>query len=229
MSFYPNKTELSDIIQWDVKTWSKCLDFWGNPERFKNKRVLAIGEREGGLSLYFAKCGAEVVCTDFNEFPEATKAMHQKYGVQDHITYQEGVDATDLSRYANESFDIVVFKSVIGALSTKERQSQAINEMYRLLKVGGELLFAENLMGTKLHGWLRKKFIRWDSYWRYLHLKKDQDLFAEFSEKHQKSVGVFALFGRSEQQRKFLAGLDKGIAWMVPKSWKYVLIGRMIK
>ena len=52
-----SKSDLADIIQWDVKNWSKALDFWENHYSAKaGMKVLALGEREGGLSFYFAEC-----------------------------------------------------------------------------------------------------------------------------------------------------------------------------
>ena len=191
--------------------------------------VLAIGEREGGLSMWLAKKGLKVTCSDYNDFPETTEKMHQEYGVSDNITYNRGVDVTDLSRYPDNSFDLVVFKSVIGVLSKKERQKIALNEMHRVLKPGGTLIFAENLIGTKLHVWLRKKFIRWNTYWRYLHLKDDMDLFADFSQKTFKTAGFLANFGRSEGQRSFLAFWDRLNLWWIPKKWRYVLFGVLVK
>ncbi|MEX1000583.1 MAG: class I SAM-dependent methyltransferase [Crocinitomicaceae bacterium] len=225
-----SKKELNDIIQWDVKTWSKALPFWEEHADLQpGKKVLAIGEREGGLSLWLAKKGLEVYCTDYNEFPEHTKQMHQKYGVQDQIAYHQPVDATNLSKYPDNHFDIVVFKSVIGALSEKSRQAKAIEEMHRVLKEGGQLLFAENMVGSALHVRLRKKFVKWDKYWRYLRYKEDQDLFDKFSEKNFTTKGFLANFGRSERQRSVLGNIDKALIWGIPRSWRYVLIGVLTK
>ncbi|MBD3638445.1 MAG: class I SAM-dependent methyltransferase [Crocinitomicaceae bacterium] len=225
-----SKKELNDIIQWDVKTWSKALDFWEKYITLKpGMSVLTIGEREGGLSLWLAQKGLEVTCTDYKEFPDTTASMHNEYGVSANIKCESGVDVTDLSRYSDEQFDVVVFKSVIGALSEKERQQQAINEIRRVLKPGGSLLFAENLIGTRLHVALRKRFIRWNTYWRYLHVKKDMDLFEGFSKKFFETKGFAANFGRSEAQRRFLATIDGVVVWLLPKSWRYVLFGVLIK
>ncbi|UKN03311.1 class I SAM-dependent methyltransferase [Paracrocinitomix mangrovi] len=225
-----SKKELHDIIQWDVKTWSRALNFWEqNADLSAGKTVLAIGEREGGLSLWLAQKGLKVTCTDYNDFPSTTEKMHQDYGVSDLIEYHNKVDVTDLSRYPDNHFDFVVFKSVIGVLSEKDRQQKALDEIYRVLKDGGSLIFAENLKATKLHGWLRKKFIRWNHYWRYLHLKDDMDLFSKFQKRIYKTEGFLSNFGRSEKQRSLLAGFDKSVKWMTPKSWRYVLMGVLTK
>ncbi len=150
-----SKKELADIIQWDIKNWSKCLSFWEkNADLDTSKRVLALGEREGGISLYFAQNGHEVICSDYNPMPETTKLMHADYGVSDKITYQK-IDMKDIN-LEDASVDVVVFKSVIGALGNKEDQEKALNEIYRVLKNDGVFLFAENLEGSKLHNYLRK-------------------------------------------------------------------------
>lgn len=225
-----SKKELNDIIQWDIKTWSRALSFWEkNAVLSEGKTVLAIGEREGGLSLWLAKKGLRVVCTDYNEFPETTEKIHQQSGFSDLISYENGVDVTDLSRFHGKQFDFVIFKSVLGALTQKERQLKAMKEMHGVLKPDGQLLFAENMIGTRFHRYLRKKFIRWDTYWRYLRFKQDKDLFKDFRTTKLKTTGFMASLGRSENQRSVLAFFDKGILWAIPYSWRYILFGVLTK
>lgn len=224
------KASLDEIFQWDVKTWSQALPFWEkNVEIKAGLKVLTIGERGGGLALLFAEKGCAVTCTDFNDFPLTTKDLHQKYRVDDQIKYELGVDVCDLSRYSDETFDIVAFKSVLGALSKKEKQQIAFDEMYRVLKPNGTLLFAENLKGSRLHRFLRAKFVKWENYWRYFDLKKDADFYQKYKSKRFKVIGFLATFGRSENQRKVLARFDKLVIRLVPKSWRYVLIGVLRK
>ena len=225
-----HKEILKDIVQWDIKTWAKALPFWENNVAIKKEmKALAIGEREGGMSLWLALKGVNVTCTDYNDFPEETSQLHKRHKVNEKIAYDKGVDVTDLSMYPKNSFDIVVFKSVLGALSKKERQQKAFDEMRRVLKPGGAILFAENSKGSKLHVFLRKKFIKWNSYWRYLDYNKDQDLFASFSSVKLTTKGVFATFGRSEKQRKALATFDSIIHPILPPSLNYVIFGVLTK
>lgn len=217
-----------DIFQWDVKNWSAAITLWEECLESKVRassdlRALAIGEREGGLSLWMALKGIRVECTDLRDFPGRTKAMHREYGVSNLITYAQQ-DALNLS-YPDASFDAVMFKSVIGALSTKENQQQAIDELYRVLKPGGVLLFAENMQGTRVHRFLRKKFIRWNTYWRYLHPTKDLSLFSKFTQCRFVYHGCWASLGRTEKQRSFLASMDSAFEVAIPKSWRYILVG----
>ena len=224
------KEFFKDVIQWDIKTWSKALPFWEKNFTIKKEmKALAIGEREGGMSLWLALKGVNVTCTDYNDFPKETSQLHKRYKVNEKIAYEKGVDVTDLSMYSANSFDIVVFKSVLGALSKKERQQKAFDEMKRVLKPGGAILFAENSKGSKLHAALRKIFIKWNSYWRYLDYKRDQDLFAGFSSAKLTTKGFSATFGRSEKQRKVLATFDSVIHPILPSSLNYVIFGVLTK
>ncbi len=182
---------------------------------------MTFGEREGGLSLWLASQGADVVCTDYNEFPETTQELHKKYGLSEKISYAKE-DITQISAPDN-TYDIVMFKSVIGGLGSIERQEQAISELYRILKPGGYLLFAENLEATKLHTVVRKKFTNWSGYWCYPKYHQTNKLLDRFSVVEYKSHGFFATFGRSEKQRRILGSIDRSISPIIPGSWKYIL------
>jgi ubiquinone/menaquinone biosynthesis C-methylase UbiE len=225
-----NKDLIKDVIQWDIKTWSQTLIFWEENFKIQPKmKALTLGEREGGLSLWFALKSVNVTCSDLNTFSEKTYNLHKKYNVESNISYQEGLDILDLSKYPSNHFDIISFKSVLGALSKKEHQQKALNEMNRILKPGGAILFAENLEGSNIHKVFRRKFTRWNSYWRYLDFKTDQDLFPIHHSLDLKTFGFLATFGRNENQRRLLFHLDSIIKPITPKSWRYVLGGVLIK
>ncbi|MFT4601511.1 MAG: ubiquinone/menaquinone biosynthesis C-methylase UbiE [Arenicella sp.] len=222
------KEEITEIIQWDVKNWKNALPFWDAHFDVKvGMKVLAIGEREGGLSYYFAKLGCEVYCTDYNEMPEFTQKMHADKGVSDRIKYKK-VDMRAID-FEDNTFDIVVFKSVIGALGKKEDQDESIIEIKRVLKTGGALLMAENAQASKFHQKLRKKFVNWGERWRYISTEDLQFWASHFSKSEIKSHGFSALFGRSEKQRSALASVDKVFSPLTPKKWKYIYFGVFIK
>ena len=217
-----------DILQWEIRSWSRALPFWEKHIRVDRPlKALGIGEREGGLSLWLASKGIDVTCTDLHSFPPGTRDLHLRYGVSDRITYAQA-DATAL-QFPDRSFDLVFFKSVIGALGSKEAQKKAIDEMHRVLKPGGKLLFAENLHGSPLHRWLRKRFVAWDSYWRYLDPIEDRDLFKTFSFFDQRTTGFIANLGRSEAQRDLLARLDLILLPLVPIRQRTILYGVGVK
>jgi ubiquinone/menaquinone biosynthesis C-methylase UbiE len=223
-----SKEELHDIIQWDVKNWKNALPFWSAHFDIKEgMKVLALGEREGGMSLYFAKQGCEVICSDYNEMPDETARMHKEKGVADKIEYRQ-IDMREID-FPSDSFDIVVFKSVIGALGDKDAQDDAIKEIHRVLRKDGAFLFAENAKGSSFHDYLRRKFVKWGERWRYINKYDIKQWRKLFSKSFVKSYGSLALFGRSEKQRSTLASADKLISPLTPKNWRYIYFGVFIK
>ncbi|MFT5778374.1 MAG: SAM-dependent methyltransferase [Crocinitomicaceae bacterium] len=217
-----DKKLLADIIQWDIKNWGKAIPFW-QPfvDSIKNGKAAAFGEREGGLSLWLALNDYHVQCSDYNGMDTVPLELHVSHKVEEKITYSKQ-DITSTS-FEDNTFDIVMFKSVIGTLNSKERQQQAIDELYRILKPGGYLLFAENLEATGMHRFGRKKFTNWGHRWRYLKWKEMPSMLSQFETSKMNSRGFLATFGRSEGQRKFLSGIDWVLNPILPKSWKYVL------
>lgn len=210
-----------DVIEWEVRNWGKTLDFWEpHLPTAETTKALTVGERNGGLSLWLAQKGFQVTSTDLEGVTGKAHDLHRTYQVEGRIEYQ-AADMTQLP-FDDNSFDLIAFKSVVGALSTKSNQQQAFDELYRVLKPGGTLVFAENLTGTSFHQWIRKKFVKWSTYWRYLHPNRDFDLLSQFSEVKDRTHGVLAVFGRSEGQRDFLARIDSVLSPITPKSWRYI-------
>jgi len=215
-----NRQLKADIIQWDIRNWGKALDFWQG-HLPASGQALTLGERDGGLTLWMAKAGLKVTSTDLEGVTEAGRALHERYQVTQNITY---ASANMLNLHFEDSaFDVVAFKSVLGALSTAENQQQAIAEMYRVLKPGGKLLFAENLEGSSLHRALRKRFVKWSEYWRYLNLKEDLVWFDRFAQFEYQTHGNLALLGRSEGQRNLLGAVDGVIRPVVPRKARYII------
>src|SRR5262249_13301914 len=126
-------------------------------------------------------------------------------------------------------FDLIVFKSLlggVGARGRKELQSKAVMEIYRALKKGGELFFAENLVGSPFHIHLRRLFVRWGRPWRYVSIAEIQEFMAAFSTLQYCTLGFSAAFGRSETLRGFLGLLDSAVlSRVVPNSWRYIIVG----
>lgn len=215
------KELLQDVIRWDIPNWCKALPFWEkNAELKPGMKALGIGEREGGLSLWLALKGLNVTCTEYTEFPNETFELHKKYNIQHLVTYQRE-DATALS-FPNESFDVVVLKSVLGALVTKERQQLAIDEIYRVLKPDGVILFAENTAATHFHRIIRKKFARWAEYWRYFSLKNnDIALFSKFETKAISTTGFWGFMakGKLTAIMQFCEIISSPF---IPSNWHYI-------
>lgn len=222
---------LRDTLQWDIQTWAAGPEMW---QRFLNElpagRVLDIGARDGGLSLYCALLGHNVVCSDIRGPSDQARQLHQQYAVEERISYA-AIDATRIA-FPDNSFDVVCFKSVLGGVGhggRLDRQMQAVTEMHRVLRPGGLLLFAENLTGSRLHRYFRRRFVKWAREWRYVSLHEVAELFASFKSCETECHGVIAAFGRTERQRLLLHTVDKLVEPLLPDRCKYMLAGVAIK
>jgi ubiquinone/menaquinone biosynthesis C-methylase UbiE len=213
---------IQDVFEWDVVNWSKCISFFlENAGDLSGKKALAIGERHGGLSLWLAKQGASVISSDLNGVTQEARELHKEYGLANTIKY-DNADLTSLP-YSDNSFDIVIFKSVLGALRSFENQQKGVSEIHRVLKPGGVLLFAENLVASPLHTFLRQKFIKWAVYWRYLTIDEAAILCNKFSSFTFATAGFIGAFGRSERQRRFLGRLDNFFESAVAAKNHYII------
>ncbi|MEH7235756.1 class I SAM-dependent methyltransferase [Bacillus sp. JJ1562] len=218
-----------DIIEWDVENWRHSLDYWLQQSTLNllNSRGLEIGSRNGGLSLWLAHHGCNVICSDVNGPTELAMEKHIKYSLTNLIEYSS-IDATELP-YKNEEFDVIVFKSVLGGVGSNnniEAQKKAIEEIHRVLKPGGELFFAENLSASPLHKTLRKKFVNWGNSWRYINLNELSEFCSIFSNVHYTTTGFFSTLGRNEKQRRLLAKFDQKLMNKItPNNWKYIVMG----
>ncbi|AEA45790.1 methyltransferase domain-containing protein [Fluviicola taffensis] len=218
---------LKEIIQWDIKSWSKALLFWEkNVDWNQVENGLELGGREGGLSLWLALKGKTTLCTDLNNIKETAEKLHVKHQVTALISY-ENLDAAAIP-YENH-FDVIVFKSIIGGIGRNDNfeiQKKVFKEIYKALKPGGKLLFAENLIGSQVHKKLRVRYANWGSPWRYLSISEMEECLSIFSSYELKTTGFLATLGRGEKQRKFFAAIDQ-LFWnhVTPSKWKYIAYG----
>jgi SAM-dependent methyltransferase len=222
------KEVIIQIFGWDVINWSKTLKFWEKHVSILNKeyQCLEVGSRFGGLSLWLALNNNNVLCTDINGPEEGASEIHKKYKCDSRIVY-DALDATNIP-FENR-FDIVMFKSVLGGISSNNNRYKAltINEIHKALKPGGALLFAENLESTTFHKILRKRYGA--PGWNYLKMSELEEVFNLFSKVSYTTVGFVGCFGRTERQRRFLGRIDTLIEKIVPEKSRYILIGVAIK
>lgn len=222
------KDQLRDIIEWDIVNWSKAIPFWeehGNVNSAKKLKCLELGGRKGGLSLWLALKGHEVICSDLNSPEEDAKPKHQKYGLANNISYQS-INATEIP-FENE-LDIITFKSILGGICRSGNDALKkviIDEIHKALKPGGQFVFSENLKSSWLHQFFRKKFTRWGAEWNYLSLAEIKPLMSSFSKFHYKTVGFFGAFGRNEKQRNLFGKIDNCFEKLLPNKMHYIVIG----
>ncbi len=119
---------LREVLEWDVASWRFALMLWDRcAGDVRGAHLLDIGARHGGLSLWFARRGCRVVCSDVGPPSEKAIERHRRYGVAEQIAYA-AADAASLP-FADAVFDLVCFKSVLGIVGTGdcyERQARAV-------------------------------------------------------------------------------------------------------
>ncbi len=222
-----DKILIEDIIDWDVSNWSKAIDFWEDALSQTNENIeaLELGGNKGGLSLWLASKGYSVICSDLNSPEENAKELHKKYNLDKKIQYA-AIDATAIP--FDNKFDAVAFKSILGGISGGGKDhlmQKTIDDIYKSLKPGGVLFFAENLESSAMHRFIRKRFVSWGARWNYLKYKDIEPLFQQFSELNYQTIGFFGTFGRTEKQRRMLSKLDKLLSKLIPQSKKYIVFG----
>lgn len=230
---------LKDIIEWDVGSWSHCLDFWAPViQRMEpaSTRILTVGERNGGISLWLALQGFSVICTDLGGPTKRARELHHEYEVSDRVTYAD-INVFSMP-YPEASFDIVACKSMIGGLKlvprdattrTLANQSRAVAEIHRVIKPGGFFLGAENLTGT----WFHRKIRYWMKSgrvgWRHLTCTEIDQLFSSFEIVEQQPFGFlgshFSLLGLDS----LAAAIDSCACPLLPAHWKYISLIRARK
>lgn len=221
-------------VEWDVVTWSWALRFWEKvmlQKELQHSSGLEIGARNGGISWFFARqFGCSVCCTDYEGPSELAHQLHAESGLG-HLISHATADATTLP-FPDETFDFVVFKSVLGVVGSHnrmERVEQAIQEMQRVLKPGGVLFFAENLQGSTLHRFARRWFVSWGKNWRYLRLAELDALLSGFGQKELHSTGFSAAFVPKPAWLKGCFAHIDSLLFFIPKSWRYVAYGYAVK
>ncbi len=219
---------IDDIIGWDAGTWKHALHHWSPVLQQVKERdhCLEIGAHAGGLSLLFALHGANVVCSDLPNPAHLSAPVHNRYEEGRRITYLQANAAT--LPFKSNSKSLVGCKSVLGSAARDGNfavAESAVAEAHRVLKPGGYFLFAENLSGSRMHSFLRKKFVPWAKHYYYFNTGEFDRLLSPFAEASYDTRGFAALLGRSEGQRRVLAQLDSVIRPLIPRSWRYLIYG----
>lgn len=105
----------------------------------KGMRILDVGAGAGEYSLYFAEKGYEVCALELAD--SNIEAFQKKIRPEHHIELVQG-NAVDLSRYEDESFDIVLVFGPLYHLHSEKDRDRCIAEAKRVCKKDGKLFFA---------------------------------------------------------------------------------------
>lgn len=217
-----------DVIEWDIPNWSRALHFWEGrvPKDGTGRTALELGARHGGLSLWLALRGYDVICTDLQDVERQARPLHDRYGIANRVQY-EAVDVLDLPYV--DRFDVVAFKSVLTAVASGadlERQRSAVAQIYKALRPGGVLLFAENLRGSVLHRALRRTFTRWHAACRYADVSEMLEFMEPFASVEYETAGFLGLCGRSPAFNEVLGRIDGAVFnHVVPAQSRYLIYG----
>jgi SAM-dependent methyltransferase len=215
-------------VEWDTRNWSLAPRFWEDHTSLalSRCRALELGSRHGGLSLWLARAGAEVTCTDLHGPTAVARERHAAAGVANRVRYA-ALDVTHLEE--RDRFDVIVFKSMLGAVGGADRrraQQEAIARIHRALRPGGELFFAENLAASAAHRYFRQRFVAWGQSWRYVTVAEMREFLAPFASVTYRTAGFSGAFGRSPRQKELLGAVDRaGLDRLVPETWRYIILG----
>lgn len=119
----------------------------------KGNKILEVGAGTGRYSLYYAKQGYDVTAIEY--------VRHNLDVLQSNVTEGMAIraeqgDAVNLSRFADNSFDITLVLGPLYHLYTKEDQEKAIREAVRVTKPDGILAVADLSSDSIMVDWVLK-------------------------------------------------------------------------
>ncbi len=112
--------------------------------------ILDLGGGAGAYSFPLAKKGYKVTLADLSEtLLSQAKKQKEEDKVQNLVSCDQ-VNATDLSRYKDNSFDVVLLFGPLYHLTEKNEREKCIKEIRRVLKTGGKVFasFIPHLSGS---------------------------------------------------------------------------------
>jgi ubiquinone/menaquinone biosynthesis C-methylase UbiE len=115
-------------------------------------RVLEVGAGPGRFTIELAKLGADVVVADISPRQlELNRERVEESGLEQRVTERVLADVTDLSAFADDSFDVVVCYG--GPLSyLVDRAEAGLIELLRVTRAGGYVLVSVmSLVGAAVH------------------------------------------------------------------------------
>ena len=120
------------------------------PTASSDVSILDLGGGAGAYSFPLAKKGYKVTLADLSETLLAkAKKQKEEDKVQNLISCDQ-VNATDLSCYKDNSFDVVLLFGPLYHLTEKSEREKCVSEIRRVLKTGGKVFasFIPHLSGS---------------------------------------------------------------------------------
>lgn len=107
-----------------------------------NHKIIELGAGTGVYSFYYATKGCRVIATDIS--PHHIEIINKKlYQREEKLNLVAKVaNATDLSEFENESYDVVLCLGPMYHLTEEKDRVQCIKECKRILKRGGLIALA---------------------------------------------------------------------------------------
>lgn len=106
----------------------------------KNSKILDCAAGTGVYAFYFAEKGHDVTATDIT--PRHIDIINQNLADKQYSMKTAVLDATDLSVFADESFDVVLNMGPFYHLISEEQRNRCMDECIRVLKKNGILATA---------------------------------------------------------------------------------------
>ncbi|MGN0503113.1 MAG: class I SAM-dependent methyltransferase [Ruminococcus sp.] len=186
-----------------------------------NSRIIEIGAGTGRYSHALAKKG---YCVDAVELVKHNiDIFKEKITPDENITIRQG-NATDLSDFEGNRYDITLLLGPMYHLFTEEEQIRALSEAYRVTKQGG-IIFSAYCMGDSTiltYGFLRNKikeimsdcglnenFDRFISPWGIFQLYRTENIISLRNKFNVKSLHLVGADGYSNHMRETLENMDE--------------------
>ncbi len=112
--------------------------------------ILDLGGGAGVYSFPLAKKGYKVTLADLSETLLAQAKKQKEEDKVENLISCDQVNATDLSRYKDNSFDVVLLFGPLYHLTEKNEREKCVSEIRRVLKTGGKVFasFIPHLSGS---------------------------------------------------------------------------------
>lgn len=131
-----NRLTTNNARKIEFITTTKILD-----ELIPSKcKILDCAAGTGVYAFWLAEKGHDVTATDIT--PRHVNIMNQTLAKTKHSMRTAVLDATDMSIFEDETFDVVINMGPFYHLITEEQREKCLSECYRVLKKGGLLVTA---------------------------------------------------------------------------------------